>query len=71
IILKTEYGETNILPIRYTDKIKPRTLFTTFHHSSSKINAIFGDEADELILTARLKSLKVNIILADSQIGCS
>ena len=71
IILKTEYGETNVLPVKYTDKIKPKTLFSTFHHSSSRINAIFGDEADELIFTARFKSLKVNIILADTQIGCS
>ena len=71
IILKTEYGETNILPVRYTDKIKPKTLFSTFHHSSSRINAIFGDESDELIFTARFKSLKVNIILADNKIECS
>jgi len=65
IILKTEYGETNVLSVKYTDKIKPKTLFSTFHHSSSKINAIFGDEADELIFTARFKSLKVDIILSE------
>jgi len=70
VILKTEYGETNILPIKYTDKIRPKTLFSTFHHSSSRINAIFGDESDELIMTARFKSLRVSIILADGQIGC-
>ena len=62
VILKTEYGETAVLNVKYTDKVKPRTLFTTFHHARSKINAIFGDEADELILTARFKSLRVTII---------
>lgn len=60
--LQTEYGETSILSVKYTDKIKPRTLFTTFHHSESKINAIFGDECDELIMTARFKSLRVRVI---------
>jgi formate dehydrogenase major subunit len=70
VILKTEHGETNTLPVRYTDKIKPKTLFSTFHHSNSRINAIFGDECDELIMTARFKSLKVTVMLADSQIGC-
>jgi formate dehydrogenase major subunit len=62
VILKTEYGETAVLSVKYSDKIKPRTLFTTFHHAKSKINAIFGDEADELIMTARFKSLRVNVI---------
>lgn len=60
--LQTEYGETSILSVKYTDKIKPRTLFTTFHHSESKINAIFGDECDELIMTARFKSLRVRVV---------
>ena len=62
VILKTQYGETSVLNVKYTDKIKPRTLFTTFHHARSRINAIFGDEADELIMTARFKSLRVSII---------
>jgi len=62
VILKTEYGETAILNVTYTNKVKPRTLFTTFHHARSRINAIFGDEADELILTARFKSLRVTVI---------
>ncbi len=61
VILKTEYGETSVLNVKYTDKVKPRTLFTTFHHARSRINAIFGDEADELILTARFKSLRVTV----------
>ncbi len=62
VILKTEYGETAPLLVKYSDKIKPRTLFTTFHHAKSKINAIFGDEADELIMTARFKSLRVEVV---------
>jgi len=61
IIMKTQYGETAILPVKYTNKIKPGTLFTTFHHPESKVNFIFGDEADELILTARFKSLRVEV----------
>ena len=60
--LKTEYGQSAFLPVKYSNSVKPRTLFTTFHHSKSKINAIFGDEADELILTARFKSLRVTVV---------
>ena len=62
VILKTEYGETSVLNVKYTDKVKPRTLFTTFHHARSRINAIFGDEMDELIMTARFKSLRVSVV---------
>ena len=62
VILKTEYGETAVLNVKYSDKLKPRTLFTTFHHARSRINAIFGDEMDELIMTARFKSLRVSVV---------
>jgi len=61
IIMKNEYGETAIMPVKFVKTIKPGTLFTTFHHASSKVNYIFGDEADELIMTARFKSVKVNV----------
>ncbi len=61
IIMRTQYGETAILPVKYTKNIRTGTLFTTFHHPESKVNYIFGDEADELILTARFKSLRVEI----------
>ncbi|QDF30064.1 molybdopterin oxidoreductase family protein [Halarcobacter anaerophilus] len=61
IIIKTQYGQTAILPVKYTKNIRPGTLYTTFHHPESKINFIFGDEADELILTARFKSIRVEI----------
>jgi len=71
VILKTAYGETAPLPVKYTDKIRPKTLFCSFHHSRSKINTLFGDECDELIMTARFKSLRVTVMPADSQIACS
>ncbi len=69
-MLRTIHGETNPLRVIYTDKIRPRTLFCTFHHSKSRINAIFGDEHDELIMTARFKSLKVTVMPVDGQIAC-
>lgn len=62
VILKTIYGETEPLSVKYTDKIREKTLFCTFHHAKSKINCIFGDECDELIMTAKFKSLKVEVI---------
>ena len=71
VILKSSYGESEALEIRYTDKIKPNTLYTTFHHASSKINALFGDEADEEVLTARFKSVSVEIIPVGDEIACS
>ena len=62
VILKTQHGQTNPLTIKLTDKVQPKTLFTTFHYAESNINALFGDESDELILTAAFKSVKVEII---------
>ncbi|MFT7824357.1 MAG: molybdopterin-dependent oxidoreductase [Sulfurimonas sp.] len=70
IILKSEYGETEALSVKYTEKVKPKTLFCTFHHAKSRINALFGDEADELILTARFKSVKVDILPVGDEIAC-
>jgi len=71
VILKTAHGETAPLPVKYSEKIREKTLFVTFHHSRSKINAIFGDECDELIMTARFKSLRVTVVPIDNQIACS
>ncbi|MBD3788966.1 MAG: molybdopterin-dependent oxidoreductase [Campylobacterales bacterium] len=71
VILKSEYGESEALSVRYTDKVKPRTLFCTFHHAKSRINALFGDECDELILTARFKSVKVDVIPVGDEVACS
>ncbi|MEA3374454.1 MAG: molybdopterin-dependent oxidoreductase [Campylobacterota bacterium] len=62
VILKTEFGQTNPLTVKITDKVQPKTLFVTFHHADSRINALFGDRRDELILTAAFKSVKVDVI---------
>ncbi len=62
VILKSEWGETAPLKVKFTDKVQAKTLFTTFHHKESKINNLFGDKSDELILTAAFKSVKVRII---------
>jgi formate dehydrogenase major subunit len=56
--------------VKYTKKVKSRTLFCTFHHAKSRINAVFGDEADELIWTARFKSIKVDIIPVGDEVAC-
>ena len=71
VILKSQYGETEALKVKYTDKVRSRTLYSTYHHSKSRINALFGDECDELILTARFKSVKVNVIPVGDEIACS
>jgi len=62
VILKTACGQTTPLTVKFTDKVEPKTLFVTFHHAASKINALFGDKRDELILTAAFKSVKVEVI---------
>ena len=62
VILKSQNGQTASLRVKFTDKVEPKTLFTTFHHADSKINALFGDERDELILTPAFKSIKVEVI---------
>jgi formate dehydrogenase major subunit len=62
VILKSEFGQTNPLTFKITDKVQPKTLFSTFHHASSKINNLFGDKSDEMILTAAFKSIKVEVI---------
>jgi formate dehydrogenase major subunit len=62
VILKSAYGQTTPLTVKITDKIRPKTLFVTFHHAKSKVNALFGDARDELILTAAFKSIKVAVI---------
>jgi len=62
VILKTPYGQSAPLVVKLTDKVQPKTLFCTFHHATSKINNLFGDRCDELILTAAFKSIKVEVI---------
>jgi len=61
ITLVSKYGRTAPLKFKLSKNIRKGTLFVTFHHAKSKINFLFGDEADELTKTARFKSIKVKI----------
>jgi len=70
VILRSPYGESEALSVKYTNKVKTKTLFCTFHHAKSRINALFGDESDELIMTARFKSVKVDVIPVGDEIAC-
>ena len=71
VILRSAYGETEALAVRYTDKVRRRTLFATFHHARSRMNALFGDEADEVVMTARFKSVEVEVIAVGDAVACS
>jgi len=62
VILKTKYGQTSPLTIKFTDKIQPKTLFCTFHYAESNINSLFGDKSDELVKTAAFKSVRVEVV---------
>jgi len=62
VILRSEFGETTPLTVKITDKVQPKTLFSTFHHAKSKINNLFGDASDEVIMTAAFKTIKVEVI---------
>jgi formate dehydrogenase major subunit len=61
VILKNVYGQTTPIKVKFVDSVRPKTLYTTFHHAKSNINRIFGDKRDELIMTAAFKSIKVEI----------
>ena len=63
VILKTQYGQTKPLEVKFSKTIKSQTLFCTFHHASSRINYIFGDESDVNTKTALFKSLEVEVIV--------
>ncbi|MDO9207729.1 MAG: molybdopterin-dependent oxidoreductase [Sulfuricurvum sp.] len=65
VVLKSEYGQSAPLRVKVSTTVKKGTLFTTFHHAKSRINFLFGDEHDELIKTARFKSIKVEIVKPD------
>lgn len=65
VVLRSEYGESAPLRVKVSTTIKKGTMFTSFHHSKSRINFLFGDESDELIRTARFKSIKVEVIKPD------
>ncbi len=64
VTLKSEYGESNPLRVKLSSTVKKGTLYTTFHHASSRINFLFGDECDEFVKTARFKSIKVEALNA-------
>ena len=64
VVLRSEWGESAPLKVKFTEKIAPDTLFATFHHAASQINRLFGDASDELILTAAFKSVKVEVYSA-------
>ncbi|MDD5717498.1 MAG: molybdopterin-dependent oxidoreductase [Sulfuricurvum sp.] len=65
VVLKSQYGQSAPLRVKVSSTVKKGTLFTTFHHAKSHINFLFGDEYDELIKTARFKSIKVEVIKPD------
>jgi len=62
IRLKSRYGQSEILKVKYTKNVRPYTLFTTFHFAKNKINFLFGDESDHKVKTARFKSIEVEVI---------
>jgi len=64
VVLESAYGRSAPLQVKFSEKIAPDTLFVTFHHARSRINYLFGDESDELILTAAFKSVKVTVLPA-------
>ncbi len=57
--LKSAYGISGPLRVKFTDKVRPYTFFTTFHFAKNKINYLFGDESDHKVKTARFKSVEV------------
>ncbi|NPA03506.1 MAG: molybdopterin-dependent oxidoreductase [Epsilonproteobacteria bacterium] len=60
--LKSKYGESGFLRVKFTNRLKPKTLYTTFHFAKSKVNFLFGDESDNFVKTAKFKSVEVEII---------
>ena len=62
VILKTQYGQTNPLTVKFSKNIQPKTLFCSFHHIKSKINYLFGNECDVNTKTALFKSIEVELI---------
>jgi len=63
--LKSIYGESGKLKVKFTKSVRPFTLFTTFHFAKNSINALFGDEHDHKVKTARFKAVEVEIISVD------
>lgn len=61
VSLQSVYGKSTPLNVIFSKQLKPYTLYTTFHFAKSKINYLFGDEADKKVKTARFKSVEVEI----------
>ncbi len=68
IVIKSKYGESETLKVKYSSKIGKKRLFVSFHNSNSKINYLFGDESDELVKCAAFKSIKVDLIPISDEI---
>ena len=62
IKLKSKYGQSEKLKVKYTKSLRPYTLFTTFHFAKNRINFLFGDESDHKVKTARFKAVEVEVI---------
>ena len=62
VILKSIYGESKPLNVKFTKLVRPYTLFTTFHFAKNHINYLFGDEADHKVKTARFKAVEVEVL---------
>jgi formate dehydrogenase major subunit len=62
VVLRSPYGQSAAMKVKYVKTLKQGTIYTTFHHAKTKINYVFGDEADERVMTARFKSVEVEVI---------
>ncbi len=62
VILKSIYGKTKPLKVKFTKSVRPYTMFTTFHFAKNHINYLFGNEADHKVKTARFKAIEVEVI---------
>ncbi len=70
VILKTQYGTSEALKVKYSNSLRGKSLYVTFHHAKSKINALFGNDCDDLVMTAKFKALKVEAVPAGAAIAC-
>lgn len=61
VIIVSYYGETAPLMWQGVKQMKRGVLFTTFHFHESRINYLFGDEADVITKTSRFKAIEVTL----------
>lgn len=62
VVLRSKYGQSGRLKVKFTDTVRPYTLYTTFHFAKNGINSLFGDEHDHKVKTARFKSVRVEVL---------